>query len=201
MFFTFMVMAFNLCIVLFLLLAWLFKYKNISPFNYFMLRMQKRKLLSKLPGPRGLPFIGLSFSIDRRRPYTVFETWASLYGSVYSFEIFGTTIVVLSSIEVLFFPHPPSFFSRSSSSSTLSSSFFTLYPLFHAIFFFSTISFAQLPISRLFPSTPSLFLFSFFLCQFIFFCQRIFQILNSFLFRLIYFKPRLKFYHLLFLFL
>lgn len=48
-----------------------------------------------LPGPRGLPFVGNAFQLDRRRPWETMGAWRRTYGDAYLIKLFSQPVVVL----------------------------------------------------------------------------------------------------------
>ncbi|KAI0631914.1 cytochrome P450 [Trametes polyzona] len=54
------------------------------------------------PGPRRLPFVGNLFSIPRWKPWLGFSDISDRYGDVAYLEVFGRSILVLGSSEVIF---------------------------------------------------------------------------------------------------
>ena len=60
----------------------------------------KVRRISDLPGPRGLPLLGNSLSLDPNRLHLVLERWASEYGPAYLVRLGRLPIVVVSDPEV-----------------------------------------------------------------------------------------------------
>jgi len=54
-----------------------------------------------LPGPRGLPFIGNAFQLNRRRPWETMAAWRSVYGDAYVIRLFSESVVVLCGHETI----------------------------------------------------------------------------------------------------
>ena len=52
--------------------------------------------LGELPGPPGLPLIGNAHQLQVSRLHQVFENWASLYGSIYRYDLARTPFLVVS---------------------------------------------------------------------------------------------------------
>lgn len=57
--------------------------------------------LHDLPGPGGLPFLGVLPALDRRQPHRSLEAWARQYGKVYHAVLGGRHLLVLSEPNLL----------------------------------------------------------------------------------------------------
>jgi cytochrome P450 len=54
------------------------------------------RLMSQLPGPKGLPVVGNFLQLDVQKMHSILEAWADLYGGLYKFRLFHKTIVAIS---------------------------------------------------------------------------------------------------------
>ncbi|KAF9223388.1 cytochrome P450 [Gyrodon lividus] len=59
------------------------------------------KQLPLPPGPRGLPFVGSAFSINKREPWLTYREWKKSYGEIVSCRVFGEQYVILNSERVI----------------------------------------------------------------------------------------------------
>ncbi|KIK93480.1 hypothetical protein PAXRUDRAFT_828945 [Paxillus rubicundulus Ve08.2h10] len=53
------------------------------------------------PGPKGLPFIGSAFSINKREPWLTYTEWKKSYGEIVSCRVFGEQYIILNSERVV----------------------------------------------------------------------------------------------------
>ncbi|KAF6034555.1 hypothetical protein EB796_007132 [Bugula neritina] len=58
--------------------------------------------LRKIPGPRGLPFIGNTLSFDQTKLHMILYDWAEKYGDIMKISLFNTTMVVVNSTELAY---------------------------------------------------------------------------------------------------
>lgn len=63
------------------------------------LRLSVPKGFSKIPGPRGLPIVGQSFSVPVHNPQTQFQKWAREYGEIFQIQLGFQNWVFLNSGE------------------------------------------------------------------------------------------------------
>ena len=59
-------------------------------------RIDAKRTLDNLPGPRGLPFLGNTHQLDLARLHLILERWAAQYGPVYLFRMGSKCVVALS---------------------------------------------------------------------------------------------------------
>ncbi|KIJ14344.1 hypothetical protein PAXINDRAFT_12993 [Paxillus involutus ATCC 200175] len=59
------------------------------------------KQLALPPGPKGLPFIGSAFSINKREPWLTYTEWKKSYGEIVSCRVFGEQYIILNSERVV----------------------------------------------------------------------------------------------------
>ncbi len=59
-------------------------------------RIETKRTLDDLPGPRGLPFLGNTHQLDLTRFHLTLERWAAQYGPVYLFRMGSKCVVALS---------------------------------------------------------------------------------------------------------
>ena len=59
-------------------------------------RIEAKRTLDDLPGPRGLPFLGNIHQLDLAKVHLNLERWAAQYGPVYLFRMGSQRVVVLS---------------------------------------------------------------------------------------------------------
>ena len=62
---------------------------------------QVRRRYLDLPGPKGLPFFGNAFQLDKDRLHQQFEGWATEYGTSYRARVASRRILVLSDHKVV----------------------------------------------------------------------------------------------------
>ncbi|KAF5309415.1 hypothetical protein D9619_012388 [Psilocybe cf. subviscida] len=53
------------------------------------------------PGPKGYPLIGNVFGMPTSHQWLTYAKWAKVYGDVFSFEVLGQRIIILSSLEAV----------------------------------------------------------------------------------------------------
>lgn len=63
--------------------------------------LARRSALPLPPGPKGYPLIGNAYDIPHHYPWLTYAEWAHNYGDVFSFNVFGKTTIVLSSLEAV----------------------------------------------------------------------------------------------------
>lgn len=68
---------------------------------YWLGMRWNRSRRSSPPGPRGLPLIGNALHMPADREWVQFAEWAKTYGSIVHLSVFGRSIVLLSSPEVI----------------------------------------------------------------------------------------------------
>lgn len=56
--------------------------------------------LKDLPGPKGLPVIGYSFSVDASKLHRTFYNLAKQYGAIFGISIFGQDVLVINDIDL-----------------------------------------------------------------------------------------------------
>ncbi|KAJ7112408.1 cytochrome P450 [Mycena crocata] len=64
---------------------------------YAFERHWKSSVLPLPPGPRGLPWIGNTFQMPRKKQWIHFNEWAKIYGNIYHLRVFTTHYIVLNS--------------------------------------------------------------------------------------------------------
>ncbi|KAF6034560.1 hypothetical protein EB796_007137 [Bugula neritina] len=69
--------------------------------GYLFLKWLKDPL-RKIPGPRGLPFIGNTLSVDPTKLHMILYDWAEKYGDIMKISLFNTPMVVVNSTELAY---------------------------------------------------------------------------------------------------
>lgn len=67
----------------------------LSALIALLLDSRRSRVEIDLPGPRGLPFVGNAFQVDRRRPWETMGAWRQTYGDAYFIKLFSEPVVVL----------------------------------------------------------------------------------------------------------
>ncbi|KAJ8299758.1 hypothetical protein KUTeg_023818 [Tegillarca granosa] len=63
--------------------------------------LKRKKRQNPPPGPAGYPFIGNTFDVDVLRLHLTLTKWAEIYGDIYEVNLFGSTVIVLNSPELI----------------------------------------------------------------------------------------------------
>ena len=61
----------------------------------------RRRTLTDLPGPKGLPLVGNLFQLDLNRLHVILEQWADTYGPVYKFAIGRKPVVAVAEPDLI----------------------------------------------------------------------------------------------------
>ena len=61
--------------------------------------LNKRRKLPLPPGPMGYPVIGNIYDVPHHYTWLEYTKWARTYGDLFSYTIFGSTTIVLNSLE------------------------------------------------------------------------------------------------------